>query len=306
MSAEHAGIWRSAARDAGAETAQPSPAPVAQAGGFPAPSGERGKGREGEACPDALGVLRPFNPVSWFHPKGIYRVLARLMPRLPNVAGCLFLTFTFNPALFADPAAAFEHGRDKLRRMFHRLRRGVVFNGIRYVVNEPYAVKVEFHQNGWAHFHVIFLTRRYIPAGLFGAIWGLGRTNLRRIANKDFHYLLKYVTKGGGLPDWVLNRSRLRVFQSSQGFLSGTAEPRKPSQTTGLKRRMCTLGERIRRWSKTAILQSGEQYRELILPRPFFELMSELVYPLALAGRYLGGGHFKINDVEDIQVWLET
>ncbi len=294
--------WRSAARDAGLKTAQPSPAPVAQAGGFPAPSGERGKGREGVAC--ELGVLRPYNPISWFHPRGICRVLAKLLPRLPNVGGCLFLTFTFNPALYADPSAAFEHGRDKLRRMFHRLRQGVVFNGIRYVVNEPYAVKVEFHQNGWAHFHVVFLTRRFIPCGLFDALWGLGRTNVRRIANKDFHYLLKYVTKGGGLPEWVLNRSRLRVFQPSRGFLDGTAEPRMPSQLTGRKLRSCTLGERIRRWSKTAIFQAGERYRQVILPRPFFELMSELVYPIALAGRYLGGGHFKINDSEDLIPWL--
>ncbi len=36
-------FWRSAARDAGTKTAQPSPAPVAQAGGSP-PSGGGGRG----------------------------------------------------------------------------------------------------------------------------------------------------------------------------------------------------------------------------------------------------------------------
>jgi hypothetical protein len=169
---------------------------------------------------DALGVLREFNPVSWFHPRGIYRVLARLKPRLPDVGGKLFLTFTFNPALYGDASSAFDHGRDRLRRVFFRLRKGVTWEGKPYVINAPYAVKVEFHQNGWAHFHAVFLTRNYLPGSLLNHLWGLGRTNVRRISNQKFRYLLKYVTKGGGLPEWVLGRTRLRVFQSSRGFLT--------------------------------------------------------------------------------------
>ena len=180
------------------------------------PCGYRGEG-------SAVGVLREFNPVSWFHPRGIYRVLGRLNSRLPDVGGKLFLTFTFNPLLYADPLTAFEHGRDRLRRIFFRLRRGVTWDGKRYVINSPYAVKVEFHRNGWAHFHVVFLTRSYLPGGLLNELWGLGRTNVRRINNHKFRYLLKYVTKGGGLPEWVLGRSRLRIFQSSKGFLTAAA-----------------------------------------------------------------------------------
>jgi hypothetical protein len=63
------------------------------------------------------GVLRACNPISWFHAKGIHRVLARLVPRLPDVAGCLFLTFTVNPALYSCPSTAFDHARDRLRRV---------------------------------------------------------------------------------------------------------------------------------------------------------------------------------------------
>lgn len=163
-----------------------------------------------------VGVLRAYNPVSWFHPKGIHRVLAGLKPLLPDVGGSLFLTFTVNPALFESPRSAFQHARSRLRRVFFELRKGVEWEGKRYVIDAPYCVKVEFHRNGWAHFHVIFRTRRYVPGELLTALWKLGRTDVRRISDAKFRYLLKYVTKGGELPDWVLDFKWLRVWQSVQ------------------------------------------------------------------------------------------
>jgi hypothetical protein len=253
-----------------------------------------------------LGIMREFNPVSWFHARGIYRVLARLKPRLPDVGGKLFLTFTVNPALFADPLAAFEHARDRLRRIFFKLRRGVTWQGKRYVVNAPYAVKVEFHQSGWAHFHVIFLTRSYVPGGLLNELWTLGRTNVRRITDEKFRYLLKYVTKGGGLPEWVLGRTRLRVFQSSRGFLAAlpATERTEAKASTGTKTHTCTLGERLQRWRKTAVFESGKRFQQVILTAPFFELVAELIFPAAVEGRYLGGGRFQINDVSQLEPWI--
>jgi hypothetical protein len=251
-------------------------------------------------------VLRAFNPVSWFHPRGIHRVLARLRPRLPDVSGKLFLTFTFNPLLYTDPLAAFEHGRDRLRPMFFRLRRGVVWEGKRYVVDAPYSVKLEFHKSGWAHFHVVFLTRSFVPGGLLNALWGLGRVNVQRISNRTFHYLLKYVTKGGGLPEWILGRTRVRVFQSSKGFLTASAEPktRLPTGDAPPAKRTTTLGERLERWRKTAVIECRERFQQVILSGPFFELMSELVFPSAVEGRYLGGGQILINDVLQLEPWI--
>lgn len=259
------------------------------------------------------GVLRAYNPISWFHPKGIHRVLARLVPRLPDVAGCLFLTFTVNPALYSCPSNAFDHARDRLRRVFHRLRNGVEWNGRRYIIDSPYAVKVEFHANGWAHFHVIFLTRRFLPGELLTELWGLGRTDVRRIDNKKFHYLLKYATKGGALPDWVLGRNRIRIFQPSKGFCQpmpeepehgegeATKEPQRPR-----KRTSCTLGERVERWRKTALLGHGESCRQVPLCAPFSELFNVLVYTVAVAGRYLGNGEIQINDTRDLIPWIMT
>jgi len=261
---------------------------------------------------DGLGVLREFNPISWFHPRGIHRVLARLRPRLPDVGGMLFLTFTFNPLLYSDPLAAFEHGRDRLRRIFFRLRRGVTWEERRYVVNAPYAVKIEFHKNGWAHFHVVFLSRGFLPGGLLNALWGLGRTNIRRISNQKFRYLLKYVTKGGGLPEWVLGRSRLRVFQSSRGFLlpsAGASDPGHPPAerftTTPTKTRSTSsLGDRLQRWRRTATIQFGACFRQGILAAPFFDLVANLIFLAALEGRYQGRGRFQINDVQQLLSWI--
>jgi hypothetical protein len=270
-------------------------------------------------------ILRPFHPASWFHAVGIWKVLARLKPKLPDVAGMLFLTFTFDQALFADPSAAFEHGRDHLRRMFHRLRQGVEWEGKTYRIDAPYCVKVEFHANGWAHFHVVLMTRRYLPGGLLNELWGLGRTNVRRINNHKFHYLLKYVTKGGGLPEWVLGRKRLRVFQTSRGFYqdtlstgaaatgtraetpateaSATGVPSK-SPPTGIKRKTGTLGERLARWRTSALLQQGTEFLQINLCAPFSELLDALILPVALDGRYLGNGHIIINDNYQLLPWI--
>ena len=252
-------------------------------------------------------VLRPYNPASWFHPVGIRKVLAKLEPRLPDVTGMLFLTFTFNPALFADPSLAFETGRDRLRRVFFKLRHGVEWKGKTYLIDAPYCVKVEFHANGWAHFHAVFLTRRYVPGDLLNALWELGRTNVGRIRNKTFRYLLKYVTKGCDLPAWVLGRNRLRVFQSSRGFYRPSTETpaeEKPSESPGYKRRQTTLGERLESWRVSALLQHRDEFRRITLGAPFMELLADLILPVALDRRYLGNGHVIINDNHQLLPWI--
>lgn len=254
------------------------------------------------------GVLRPFCPISWFHPHGIHRVLARLRPRLPNVSGCLFLTFTVNPLLFEDPSAAFDHSRQNLRRVFFRLRRGADWKGKRYVIDAPYCVKVEFHGNEWAHFHAVFLTRRFLPAEILNDLWGLGRTNVQRITNERFHYLLKYVTKDGGpLPEWVQGRTRLRVFQASRDFYDGGSKDAKSGgrRATPAKRRKAdTLSERIERHRRTAVLVNGDVFSQVHLAAPFTEIHAGEIYPAAAAGRYRGNGQYQINDIKNLIPWM--
>jgi hypothetical protein len=232
------------------------------------------------------------------------------MPRLPDVSRKLFLTFTVDPELYSSPEAAFEHSRDRLRRISHRHRKGVVWEDKVYRIDAPYAIKLEFHKSGWAHFHAIFLTRRYLPKALLDHLWGLGFTNVRRINSHKFHYLLKYVTKAGSLPDWVLRRKRLRIFQSSRGFLSPLDQPsRKPDQENPKpnrpKRPSTTIGERIELWKRKAILKTGERYRTLPLKKPFTELLHQMIYAIALERRYLGNGAILISDGTQLVPWIK-
>ena len=252
------------------------------------------------------GILSAYIPASWFHARGIFKVLRQLLPRLPDVSRKLFLTFTVNPALYECPHVAFEHARDKLRRIFHRLRKGVEWEGKTYRIDAPYCVKVEFHRSGWAHFHVIFLTNRFLPGALLNHLWGVGRTNVRRITNPHFHYLLKYVTKGGQLPEWILGRKRLRVFQASRGFLRPPDKAASSVEKKGprLKRRSTVLGERLEQWQKSALLRQATHCTRIILSEPFQLLLDHYSFPVASEGRYLGNGHILINDTTQLIPWL--
>lgn len=119
-------------------------------------------------------TIKEYVPASWFHPLGIYKVLARLWDRLPDVGGKLFLTLTLDPKLFGSEESAFEYSRQRLRKVFFKLRHGVEHEGKTYTIDAPYCVKVEFHESGWVHYHVIFLTRRYLPKELLAELWGYG------------------------------------------------------------------------------------------------------------------------------------
>src|ERR1035437_1056043 len=177
-------------------------------------------------------TIKEFIPASWFHPVGIFKVLARFWDRLPDVSGKLFLTFTLDPKNYANEETAFEDSRDWLRKLFYQLRQGVEHEGKTYVIDAPYCIKVEFHESGWVHFHAIFLTRRFLPKELLAELWDRGGVTVQRITTPDFHYLLKYVTKAADLPEWVRKRKRLRVFQTTKGFLKPL--PPKP-KTISLK-----------------------------------------------------------------------
>jgi len=262
-------------------------------------------------------ILCPFTPKSWFHPRGIRKVLADIEPRLPDVRGSLFLTFTIDPSLEPDPLEAFKHSRDKLRRVFHKLRKGVPWGDKRFCIDAPYCIKVEFHQSGWVHYHCIFLTRRFLPGELLNELWGLGRTNVQRVkSDNDFRYLLKYVTKGGSLPDWALELKRIRIFQPSRGFYRQPestpcpdepveAEPPQDTEPVGVQKRASyTLGERLERWRKQATYIQGDKVRAVNLCEPFQDLLGLYVLAVARAGNYLGNGRIQINKEKEIIPWL--
>jgi hypothetical protein len=256
-------------------------------------------------------TIKEFIPASWFHPVGIYKVLARFWDRLPDVSGKLFLTFTLDPKNYADEEAAFENSRQWLRKIFFQLRQGVGHEGKTYVIDAPYCIKVEFHESGWVHYHAIFLTRRFLPKELLAELWGLGWVKVQRITNNDFHYLLKYVTKPDDLPEWVKKRKRLRVFQTTKGFLKALPEkpkiidltaPFKPKQ----HRASYTMDERFWRWACMGVIRYNGRARTVKFQMPYRELFDHLVLSAALDGRYKGSGEIIIPRKEGLKLWLTT
>ncbi len=262
--------------------------------------------------------IKEFIPNSWFHPKGIAKVLKRFWHRLPNVSGCLFATLTIDREAMRSqgygPSESFDITRDRVRKMFYELRRGVRWKGRLYRIDAEYCTKVEFHEDeeGWPHYHVVWLTKRFVPAQLMAHLWGYGRTNVKRIRNEDFQYLLKYVCKSGKVPEWVQDRTRMRILQPSRGFL--TPDPDKRSQTNATSeprtRRTTTIRERLVKWQQLALivteLGAGAQkrVRELRLFDSFKSILDRLVLAVALDGRYLGDGKVKIEKEEHIYPWI--
>jgi len=55
-------------------------------------------------------------------------------------------------------------------KFFFQLQNGVEHNGKIYTINAHCCVKVEFHESRWVHYHVIFLTHRFLPKGLLAEL----------------------------------------------------------------------------------------------------------------------------------------
>lgn len=254
--------------------------------------------------------IKPYIPNSWFHPIGAFKKRAEILPRLPNLRGSLFLTFTVDPKYFSGPSSAFDVSRKKLRKVFFALRKGILHLEKTFRIDAPYLTKVEFHKSGFAHFHVIFKTRSYLPPKVINRLWGLGRVNVKRIRTRGLEYLLKYVTKGENLPDWVKERKRIRITQPSRGFYLKTDSREtegEKEQETGLSPEKTaldtTIGERIERWRRTAVLRIDGQYTTLVLARPFFEILAEIIYPIARSYRYLGNWVVQFDQISDLLDW---
>lgn len=251
-------------------------------------------------------TIKEFIPASWFHPVGIFKVLARFWDRLPDVNGKLFLTFTLDPKNYADEEIAFEDSRQWLRKVFYQLRQGVEYEGKVYVIDAPYCIKVEFHESGFVHYHAIFLTRRFLPKELLAALWDRGWVTVQRIKTDEFYYLLKYVTKPNELPAWVKERKRLRVFQTTKGFLKSLPPKAQAISLKEPRRRAShTIGERFSQWANLAVTRQNGQARTIKFRVPYRDLFDHLVLPAALDGRYKGRGEIVINRKEGLNPWIQ-
>lgn len=209
-------------------------------------------------------TIKATQPANFITPIGVFKKRKQIEARgLPNMANARFITLTLDRARMGDAETGYEVGKRHLRQFIYELRKKLG------VTEEqcPHVWKLEFHNDGWAHWHIIFLYRKRLPFSLVDACWRLGRTNTQRLRPNDFHYLFKYATKAATLPQWVLDQKQLRFWQTSKHFYTrttakATASPRRSAEAVNTQktiRKKTTLGERLRRWLRTISICIGNR-----------------------------------------------
>lgn len=222
------------------------------------PSTPARAGSRRTASPKVGGrALRPRNEVihvrfqesaSWFTPSGVAKKRRMLEAKgMPDMKGRRFITLSMDRQMFGDcPLTAYLAGKDHVRRFLEAGRLASLWKRGAW-----WAWKLEFQKDGWPHWHLIIdrtakFSRRDFDT--IKKIWGMGRTNCRRISKSKFGYQFKYAFKGvfqddsdgSGLcvPKWFLDYykpgtdeakpesfGRCRFWQTSKGFYTGKRVP---------------------------------------------------------------------------------
>ena len=219
--------------------------------------------------------LRPYAPPSMFTVQGA-RAKRRQLERkgFPmDLSGWRFVTLTINRDEYPDDFMAWMIGKRHLRQFIYTLRK-------RYNIKR-WCWKLEFHEPDeqgrvYPHWHLLLDYHVPIDKDEIHALWGKGRTNIKRVGSQDFEYMFKYAAKSiETIPQWILNRTCVRLFQTSRGFLppqktsAGDVEENKDEMAsprhaeTGPSRDTQngwinpeTIGERLQRWSRYVVGRS--------------------------------------------------
>jgi hypothetical protein len=108
------------------------------------------------------------------------------------------------------------------------------------------------------------------------------------------------------LPAWVLKRKRLRIFQTTKGFLKPLPpKPKTISLKEPRKRASYTMDERFWRWACSAVIRQNGNARTVRFQMPYRDIFDHLVLAAALDGRYKGGGEIIINRKEGLNLWIQ-
>ena len=213
--------------------------------------------------------LRPYAPPSFWTTHGAYAKQRQLEKRgFPtDLRNWRFVTLTMDPKEYPEPLFAWMLGKRHLRQFVYLLKKKY---GIR-----RWCWKLEFHEPDecgrvYPHWHVLFDYKARIDKDELAALWGKGRTQIKCVDNERFEYLFKYAVKAiDCIPEWILNRTNVRLFQTSKGFFPADgvvkkdekASPRQPDKdpvgdTQNYSPNTETIGERLKRWSRYVVSRS--------------------------------------------------
>ena len=97
--------------------------------------------------------------------------------------------------------------------------------------------KLEFQEGGWVHFHVIVTGVAFLDHATVTEAWGHGHVWVSRGERSTAEYMCKYVSKEGGIPDFLLAEKprSLKVVRVSTGFWRDT------KKQTGMKQKHSAL-----------------------------------------------------------------
>lgn len=193
-----------------------------------------------------MEVLK-YSPPSWLDREGAAKKFREIKRKgIPKMHLWRFTTLTV-----ADRK---QHPVDALKRMKRQFRYFIRSVRARYGSHVRWARKLEFHDDGFPHFHVLIEVKHKLDEeefGFFEKAWALGRVNHQCVGagkysnglDAGLSYIYKYCFKspwGNGLPDWFADYyvparhdkngecvrpesfSRTRFWQTSQGFYTGT------------------------------------------------------------------------------------
>ncbi len=206
------------------------------------------------ALPDGEPIsVERFENANWFTDYGAHLKVKDIRKKgLPTFRDARFITLTTDPDRYPDPQRAYELGKRHLPQFVYLLSQ---FLGKKI----PYCWKLEFHKNGFAHWHIVLIHREFIPFEIINKCWAKGRTDIKRVRNNDWEYLFKYVGKAVDLPDWVLDYEQIRFFQASRGFYTNVqpcASGRSSGEhKKGNEREKLTLGQKIEKWGRTVVIR---------------------------------------------------
>lgn len=252
-------------------------------------------------CAGYDGVqVKGYHGPNWFTERGV-QLKRREIERkgLPVLKRCKFLTLTTDGHGLVDPVVAYEKGKDRMRRFLAKLRE--------VIGPFAWAWKLELHDDGYPHWHLIIDYRKFIPPDfleMFTVWWGLGRVNVTGIKQKRFRYLFKYVSKmasgdcdeesGLDLPSWVLDyqkrlkdgrmSSGIRFWQTGGGFYTivkkGEEKEEKPQRTSRVP---YTFRLRWSMWMRKATIfvkDADGNYlrsRQVLFRQPYHEVVQQVI-----------------------------
>lgn len=213
-----------------------------------------------------------YQPPNWYTPKGTFLKAKALESRdWPNLERWRFVTLTVDPQDWSCPSSAYSHISANFRFFLRKLRRAYP--------HEKSVWKLEFQLNGWPHWHLLIDYKKFIDPEILRRLWNYGHVQAKSADHNAKNYLLKYLTKDGLLPDWVLHYPRqIRFFQTSPKFFSKTSTTTKCTNKAEPKsQNFLTIQQRLNFWNKSMTYSCGTWKRVLRMNTPWNSYYSDTV-----------------------------